>query len=146
LLDADPTHKNVVVRSDVENVGTYVSVVGQFAQKFKSTGKSIVFLGKDFLYALLGDPTSVDPKQLEVEIAKDPSEMKDKKKKERGFEREIKAEAKQGAKKVAKLLQSASMGKGKDAVTGIAELRVINLPSNHKMLEYFVSLGFSSDE
>jgi len=62
--------KNVVFKSDEADSTIYFSFLGASAFDLKERGKSIAFVGGNFVYAILGDPKILDLEKLKAELQK----------------------------------------------------------------------------
>jgi len=80
LLSPEP--KLLLVRSDQANPTLYISNMPQYAEQLKATGKGVVFVGKTFLYGLVGDAKLFDakagPLQQELSKMSEAAEQKEK--------------------------------------------------------------------
>ena len=79
----------LVIESEYSNPRIYFSNIGQFASQIKENGKSIIFLGEEFIFGLFNSKDAIDVKELQDKITE---EMK--KEIERLIEREVKKECK----------------------------------------------------
>lgn len=61
----DGTNHNFFCKSEYDSPTLYVSYLPQFAEEFKSKGKGIVFLGKNFVCGLFGDPSKIQLPEIE---------------------------------------------------------------------------------
>lgn len=50
----DSQYENVVIFSEEQNATIYFSHLNQYALELKNKGKSVVFIGENFVFALLG--------------------------------------------------------------------------------------------
>jgi alanyl-tRNA synthetase len=67
LLSPEP--KLLLVKTDQSNPTLFISNMPAFAEEMKARGKGVVFLGKSFLYGLLGDAAAFDTKELAALLA-----------------------------------------------------------------------------
>lgn len=126
LLEAEV--KLAVVKSDEESPTLYISGMPAHAESLKSSNKGMVFVGSNFAYALLGNASQLDVKEVEAVIAK---------------------AAGPGSK--ARVVPSTSVtaqigtSKGKAQkvkVTDVLELKITNLPDPAAFLDFVKSKGF----
>eukprot|EP00164_Ancoracysta_twista_P003216 GFYU01004295.1.p2 GENE.GFYU01004295.1~~GFYU01004295.1.p2 ORF type:complete len:891 (-),score=379.12 GFYU01004295.1:90-2453(-) len=61
---------NLVIRSDMPDPTLLISIVPGCAEKLKASGKGVIFVGKTFLYGLLGNPKAFDTAPLADMITK----------------------------------------------------------------------------
>ena len=50
--------------SNEENATIYFSFLGQYAQNLKDQQKGIVFVGKNFIFGLIGEKDAVNPEEM----------------------------------------------------------------------------------
>jgi hypothetical protein len=67
LLKGDETRPHYA-KSEQEDPTLYISSLPQYAEEFKAKNKGIIFCGGSFCCGLLGNPTSIDVKALEVAL------------------------------------------------------------------------------
>ena len=69
----DQTYEKVMIQSDQPNPTLYFSFLKGHAESLKQAGKSVIFVGDNFLYGMLGRGDAIDLHELESALkAKDP--------------------------------------------------------------------------
>ena len=66
----DGTNHNFFCRSEYDSPTLYASYLPQFAEEFKSKGKGIVFLGKNFVCGLISDLSKIQLPDIEEQCTK----------------------------------------------------------------------------
>jgi len=160
-LILDPNVKLAVYRSAEPTSTLYISNMPQFASELKATGKSVVFVGDGFLYALLGDAAALPSAELtdslnslaEAAARSKAQRNEEKSKSEHDTVADLKVQSAAATKAMqVKVMDSLTVSKGKDKktgkkvsekLTGIAQIVVFSMAARPEtVIEWLTTKGF----
>jgi alanyl-tRNA synthetase len=165
----NPKHKLRVIKSEEATATLYIANMPNYAEEFKSSGKGIVFVGETWIFGLLGEQKSYDPKELESFLPQQLAAEEKRKEEQADKEKKLGIKPKSAAvapaeekkdnmnkkaasnKVVIKLQDTVSFNrvvekkKTSVKVTGVTQFTLFSILgiSSSLVIEYFKSKGFT---